>query len=34
MGFASLTDSEGDGWKSSGWELSPDILRADGPSVS
>ena len=34
MGFESLTGSEGDGWKSPGWELTPDSLRADGPSVS
>lgn len=32
MSFDSLTGSGGDGWKSSGWELSPDILRAGGPS--
>lgn len=31
MGFESLTGSEGDGWQSSGWELTPDIFRADGP---
>lgn len=34
MGFDSLTGSEGNGWNNSRWELSPDILRADGPSVS
>lgn len=33
MVFESLTVS-GDGWKSSGWELTPDSLRADAPSVS
>lgn len=30
MGFENLTDSEGVGWPSSGWELTLDILRADG----
>ena len=33
MVFESLPVSEGDGWKSSGWERTPDRLRADAPSV-
>lgn len=32
MGFDSLTVKEMDG--KTRWELNPDILRADGPSVS